>query len=127
MYFRKYHLQNMLLDNCLKKPVSNVKRAQTLLKSEGKHFYQIYWSLWRELSLEKILLVIFKILKLFVNTLTPHVKYCLLNRDHLTQPNHLRLSHKQKTFSRVFFVFFFFFIFEIYIKFETFSKKRWPS
>ena len=43
-----------------------------------------------------------KILGLFVNTLTDDDKYCLLYRDNLTQPIQIRLSQKQKTFSRFF-------------------------
>ena len=43
-----------------------------------------------------------KILKLFVNTLTPHEKYSLLNRDNLTQLIQILVSQKQKTFSLLF-------------------------
>ena len=46
-----------------------------------------------------------KILRLFANTLTANEKYYLLNRDDLTQPIHVYLPEKQKTFSRMFFVF----------------------
>ena len=42
-----------------------------------------------------------KILRLFVNTLTPDGKYPLLNRDKLTQPLQILLSQKQKTFSQL--------------------------
>ena len=31
--------------------------------------------------------------RLFDNTLTPDDKYSLLNRDNLTQPVHMKLSH----------------------------------
>ena len=40
-----------------------------------------------KLSLKKFVLEIFKILTLFVNTLSADDKYSLLNRDKLTQPN----------------------------------------
>ena len=60
------------------------KRCETLLKSVRQHFYQIYWSPWRNLSWENSLLVICKILGLFVNTLTIDEKYCLLDGDILT-------------------------------------------
>ena len=50
-------------------------------------------------------LVIHKILKLFVNTLTVNDKHYLLNRDNLTQPIQMQLSEKQKTFSQFVFAF----------------------
>ena len=78
------------------------KRAQTLLKSESQHLYHIYWSLWRQLSWKKFLLVICKILGLFVNTLTADDKYSLLNMDNLVQPIQMQLPKKQKTFSEFF-------------------------
>ena len=50
-------------------------------------------------------LVIHKILKLFVNTLTVNDKHYLLNRDNLTQQIQMQLSEKEKTFSEFFFAF----------------------
>ena len=44
------------------------------------------------------LLVIFKILGLFVKTLTADEKYYLVNRDNLTQHIQMALFKKQKTF-----------------------------
>ena len=49
------------------------------------------------------LLVIHKILRLFVHTLTVNDKHYLLNRGNLTQPIQMQLSEKQKTFSQFFF------------------------
>ena len=46
--------------------------------------------------------MIFKILRLFVNTLTAAGKYSLFNRDNLTQPIHMQLSQEQKTFFNFF-------------------------
>ena len=54
---------------------------------------------------KKSLLVIHKIQRLFVNTLTADDKHYLLNRDNLTQPIQMQLSQKQKTFSEFFFAF----------------------
>ena len=54
---------------------------------------------------KKSLLVIHKILRLFVNTLTVNDKYYMLNRDNLPQPIQMQLSQKQKTFSEFFFAF----------------------
>ena len=48
------------------------------------------------------MLVLCKILRLFVNTLTDDDKYCLLYRDNLTQPIQILLSQKKKTFSEFF-------------------------
>ena len=48
------------------------------------------------------MLVLCKILRLFVNTLTDDDKYSLLYRDNLMQPIQILLSQKQKTFSEFF-------------------------
>ena len=97
------------------------KLAQTLLKSEREHFYQIYWFLWRQQSRKKSLLVIWEILRLFINTLTAKDKYSLLNREHLRQPIHIQMSQKQKRFSGIFLHFW-----NLYYIWNIF-KKRWPS
>ena len=78
------------------------KRAQAVFKFKHGHNYHIYRSLRRQFSLKKSLLVICKIWRLFVNTLTAEDKYFLLNRDNLTQPIPMKLSGKQKTFSEFF-------------------------
>ena len=49
-------------------------------------------------ALEKSLLVIHKILRLLVNTLTVYDKHYRLNRDNLTQPFQIQLSQKQRIF-----------------------------
>ena len=49
------------------------------------------------------MLVIRKILRLVLDTLTADDKYALLNRDNLTQAIHMQLSQKEKTFSEFFF------------------------
>ena len=68
---------------------------------------------------KKSLLVIHKMLRLFPNTLIVDNKHYLLNKDNLKQPIQMQLYQKQKTFSELFFC-----IFKIYIKLETFAKKR---
>ena len=68
---------------------------------------------------KKYVLVIQKVLRLFVNTWIVEDKHYLLNRDNLTQPIQMQLYQKQKTFSELFFS-----IFKIFIKLETFAKKR---
>ena len=91
------------------------KWAQTLLKSQGQLLYQIYWSLFRKLSL----LVIWKISTLFINTLSADGKYSLFNRDNLTQRIQMKLCRKQKTFSRFFSAFS-----KSNLNFEHFQKKK---
>ena len=51
------------------------------------------------------MLEIYKIVRVFVNTLTADDKHYLPNRDNLTQPIQMQLSEKQKTFSEFFFAF----------------------
>ena len=65
------------------------------------------------------MLVLCKILRLFVNTLTIGDKYSLLNRTDLTEPIKIQLSRKQKTFSQ-----FFAAIWKSTLNFEHFQKKR---
>ena len=48
------------------------------------------------------MLVLCKILRLFVNTLTDDDKYFLLYRDNLTQPIQILLYQKQKAFHQFF-------------------------
>ena len=67
------------------------------------------------------MLVLCKILRLFVNTLTDDDKYCLLYRDNLTQAIQILLSQKQKTFSRFFSAFL-----KSTLNFERSSKKDDP-
>ena len=97
------------------------KRAQTLLKFAWQHLYHIYWSLWRQLTCKKSLLVICKISRLFPNTLSGDGKYSLFNRDNLKQPIQMQLSRKQKTFSNFVAAFL-----KSSLNFEHFFKKGDP-
>ena len=54
---------------------------------------------------KKSLLVIHKILRLFVNTLTVDEKHYLLARENLTETIQIKLSEKEKTFFQFFLVF----------------------
>ena len=94
------------------------KCAQTLFKFAWQNIYHIYWSLWRQLTFKKFLLVICKISRLFPNTLSADGKYSLLNRDNLTQPIQMQLSQKQKTLSQFFCPFL-----KSTLHFEHFQKK----
>ena len=80
------------------------KCIETLLQSEWQHLYHIYQWLWRYLHWKKSLLMIHKILRLFVNTLTVDEKHYLLIRDNLTQPIQIQLSQKQKIFVKLFYI-----------------------
>ena len=95
------------------------KCAQTLLKFAWQNLYHIYWSLWRQLTCKKSLLVIWKISRLFINTLSADGKYSLFNRDNLKQAIQMQLSGKQKTFSDLFSQFS-----ESDLNFEHFQKKK---
>ena len=57
------------------------KLGSTLLKFERQHLYHIFWSTGRQLSSKKSLLVIWKSLRLFVNT-TSSVNKCSLPNRH---------------------------------------------
>ena len=48
------------------------------------------------------MLVLWKTIRLFANTLIPDGKYSLLIREKLTQPLQILLSQKQKSFSQFF-------------------------
>ena len=67
------------------------------------------------------MLVLCKMLKLFVNTLTADDKYSLLKRDNLTQLIQKLLSQKERTLSRFFFAFL-----KSRLNFENFQKKDDP-
>ena len=49
--------------------------------------------------------MIYKILRLFVNTLTVNDEHYVLNRDNLGQPIQMQLSQNQKTSCEFFFAF----------------------
>ena len=55
----------------------HVKVSETLHKSARQYFCQILWSLWKEITSKNFVLVASKILRLFVNILTPDHKYSL--------------------------------------------------
>ena len=55
----------------------HVKGSERLLNSARQYFCHIFWSLWNEMSSNNSVLLVFKILRLFVNILTPDDKYSL--------------------------------------------------
>ena len=98
------------------------KRDQTLLKFKRQELYQIYWSISRQLTYKRSLLVICKIWRLFPNTMSADGKFSLVNRDNLTEPIQMQLSRKQKTFSEFSSAFF-----KSSLNFEHFQKRGWLS
>ena len=68
------------------------------------------------------MLVLCKILRLLVSTLTDDDKYSLFHRDNLTQPIQILLSEKQKTFSQLSSK-----NLKPTLNFARFQKKRLPS
>ena len=66
-------------------------------------------------------LVIYKIRKLFVNTLSADDRHYVLNRHHLTPPIHMQLSQKLKVFPEFFFSFS-----KSILNFKHFPKKDDP-
>ena len=67
------------------------------------------------------MLVLCKILRLLVNTLTDDKGYSLLHRENLTQPIEILLSQKQKCFSHFFSAFL-----KSKLNFAHFQKKDDP-
>ena len=57
-------------------------------------------------ELDKVSLLIHKVLRLFLTTLTVDEEYYLLNRDNLTEAIEMQLSQKQKLFSQFLFLHF---------------------
>ena len=72
-------------------------------------------------ALEKFFLVIHKIPRLLVNTLTADEKHYLLNRENFAQPIQIQLSEKQKIFYE-----FWFCILKILLNFKHLPKKDDP-
>ena len=99
----------------------HAKRVSALLKSERQNLYHIYWSFGKQLNCKKSLLMIWKILRPFVKILNSVDKYSLPNREYLTQPIHIKLSQKQKTFPWLFSAFS-----KSKLNFEHFQKKDDP-
>ena len=94
------------------------KRVSTLFKSERQHLRHICCSTGRQFSGKKSVLVIWKSLRLFVNTMSAVDKCSLPNRDNLMQLIHMILSQKLKTFSGFFSQFS-----KSRLNFEYFQKK----
>ena len=132
MLFSNYRLQKTWLDKCLKSPVSEDPSTSDMVNGPKRCFSprastftifvnHCYRNLVRKIlclkvtqidaylmntlkvvEIGKSLLVIFKILGLFVNTLTAEKKDYLVNTDNLTEHIQMALSKKQKKISQFF-------------------------
>ena len=78
------------------------KRAQALLKFGLQHLYHFCCSLARKLISKKSLLFKCQVFGLLVKKLATDEEHPVLNRDNLTIPIQMQLSHNEKTFSRFF-------------------------
>ena len=92
-HFRNYRLRKAWLDKCLKKPrfrtsfdSQHGKGSQTLLKSAWRHLNHRFTSIWGKWS--------WKILGLFVNTLTTDDQYSLRTSENVLQPIQVQFSKK---------------------------------
>ena len=113
MKFANYGPRKTWLDKCIKSPVWHDHSTSNMgngpkhwFNLHGSSLYYINWSLWRKSSWEKSLLVTYKVLRLFVNTLTADDNHSLLNRDNSMQIIQMHLSRKQKTLAEFFCGFF---------------------
>ena len=97
------------------------KRVSTLFKFERQHLFHVYWSTGRQFNWKNALLVIYKSLRLFVNTMSAVGKCSLPNRDNLMEAIHMQLFQNLKTFSRFFSAFW-----KSRLNFEYFQKKDDP-
>ena len=86
--------------SCFTTPFCNqrVNEFETLLKSARHDYFPIFPRIRDKLSLKKSSLVISEIFRLFVNTLTPDVKYSRRSMPILWQQIQTPLSQKRKTF-----------------------------
>ena len=123
MYFQRYWLRKIWSYKCLKRRVSedpwtkNTVNGSTHCCNVNGSTFTLFINHCEGNCIEKkSLLVIHKILRLFVNTLTVDEKHYPLTRDNLTHSIQIQLSRKEKNFFSIFSC-----IFKIYIKFP---KKR---
>ena len=70
----------------------HVKQFQTLVKSSWEHFYQIFSSLWGEMTWEISPWLKFEIIGLFVNTWTADYNYPVPDCENLPFPIQIKLS-----------------------------------
>ena len=95
-----------------------VKRSKTLVKCPWQYFYQNCLLLWSKLTWETSLLLIFELLRVFIETLTADHRYSLCYIWNLQVLHQMQLSKKLKAFPQFFFPFL-----KSSSNFEHFEKK----
>ena len=75
-----------------------VKRSKTLVKCPWEYFYQNCLLLWSKLTWETSLLLIFELLRVFIETLTADHRYSLCYIWNLQVLHQMQLSKKLKNF-----------------------------
>ena len=83
----------------------HVKRSKTLVKCPWQYFYKTCLLLWSKLTWETSLLLIFELLRVFIETLTADHRYSLCYIWNLQVLHQMQLSKKLKTFPEFFFPF----------------------
>ena len=79
-----------------------VKRSKTLVKCPWQYFYKTCLLLWSKLTWETSLLLIFELLRVFIETLTADHRYSLCYIWNLKVLHQMQLSKKLITFSGFF-------------------------
>ena len=80
----------------------HIKRSKTLVKCPWQYFYQTFLLLWSKLTWETSLLLIFELLRVFIETLTADHRYSLCYIWNLQVLHQMQLSKKLKTFTQFF-------------------------
>ena len=83
----------------------HVKRSKTLVKCPWKYFYKTCLLLWSKLTWETSLLLIFELLRVFIETLTADHRYSLCYIWNLQVLHQIQWSKKRTTFPQFFFPF----------------------
>ena len=96
----------------------HVKRSKTLVKCPWQYFYKTSLLLWAKLTRETSLLLIFQLLRVFLETLTVDHRYSLCYIWNLQVLHQIQWSKKLKTFRHFFFAFL-----KSSSNFEHFQKK----
>ena len=72
----------------------HVNGCEALMKSAWQHFYQIFWSLWKEITSKISPLLKFDILEMFVKALTGDENYPFCDSGDLQFPSQMQISWK---------------------------------
>lgn len=103
----KHVVKQMSKTSCFRRSFNRQhgKQSQTLLNSERQHLYHNYCSLRKKLSRRTSLLVICKILRLILNTLTADDEYSLCKSENLPPQLKYNFLTNKKLFPNLLFHF----------------------